>query len=67
MGMQNFPRIIHICHYVLETESLGGAIVEFGCYAGDTAKLITELTNRPVHVYDGFQGLPGRGGIYENR
>ena len=65
LGMQSLAQIIHICHYVLETEPLGGVIVAFGCYAGDTAKVITELTNRPVHVYDSFQGLPDHNGYMQ--
>jgi len=61
LGMQDFASLIHICHYVLETEKLPGDIVEFGCYKGDTAKLITALTTKPLWVYDSFQGLPDTG------
>lgn len=57
-GMQTFSRLIHLCHYVTMTEILPGEIVEFGSYRGDTAKLITSLTNKRVHVYDSFEGLP---------
>jgi O-methyltransferase len=59
--MQDFSRIVHICHFVMQTESLEGDIVEFGCYVGDTAKLITKLTKKTVHVYDSFKGLPNDG------
>lgn len=61
LGMQDFASLMHISHYVLQTEKLPGAIVEFGCYKGDTAKLITALTTKPVYVYDSFQGLPNTG------
>lgn len=61
IGMQDFPRIIHICHFVLETECLGGDMVEFGCFVGHTAKLMTALSERTVHVYDSFEGLPTNG------
>jgi len=65
IGMQDFSRIVHICHYVMETEHLEGDVVEFGCHEGYTARMINALTNRPVHVYDSFMGLPraeGHGG-----
>jgi len=58
IGMQDFSRIIHICHYVFETQQLDGDIVEFGCYVGNTTKLISCITNKQIHVYDSFQGLP---------
>jgi len=42
-----------------------GDIVEFGCYAGTTSLFIRRLldeagqsTNRTLHVYDSFEGLP---------
>ena len=63
IGMQDFSRIIHICHYVLETQHLEGDIVEFGCYVGQTAKLISSISTKNVHVYDSFDGLPK---TYEN-
>ena len=61
IGMQDFPRIIHICHYVLETEYLGGAMVEFGGHVGHTAKLMLAISERPLHMYESFMGLPESG------
>jgi hypothetical protein len=58
IGMQTFDRLVHLLHYVYQTEPLGGTIVEFGCHEGHTAKLIAAITEREVHVYDSFQGLP---------
>jgi len=58
IGMQDFGRLVHLSHYLLETEALGGAVVEFGCNEGRTSKLLTALTDRPVHIYDSFMGLP---------
>jgi len=58
VGMQDFSRLVHVSHYVLETQHLDGDIVEFGCFAGDTAKLISYISNKIVHVYDSFEGLP---------
>lgn len=57
-GMQTFSRMIHICHYALMTQEIEGDIVEFGCYIGDTAKVLTGITNKKVYVYDSFEGLP---------
>ena len=57
-GMEDFSRLIHICHYVLETQHLEGDMVEFGCHYGKTAALMASLTSRPIHLYDSFEGLP---------
>lgn len=61
VGMQDFSRLVHLCHYALETQHLDGDIVEFGCFKGDSAKLLTFITNKQVHVYDSFMGLPETG------
>lgn len=63
IGMQDFSRIVHICHYVFQTQELEGDIVEFGCHVGKTARLISGITKKQVHVYDSFEGLPQ---TYEN-
>lgn len=58
VGMQDFSRLVHICHYALECQNLEGDIVEFGCYKGDTSKLLSYITNKKIFVYDSFEGLP---------
>ena len=58
LEMQDFSRIIHICHYVLETQELEGDMVEFGCYCGHTSKLISYISEKSLYVYDSFEGLP---------
>lgn len=58
LGMQDFSRVIHVCHYVLETQDLPGDMVEFGCYKGDTAKLMSFISNKQLYVFDSFDGLP---------
>lgn len=58
IGMQDISRVIHVCHYVLETQGLPGDMVEFGCYKGDTAKLMSFLSNKILYVFDSFDGLP---------
>lgn len=61
VGMQDFSRLIHLCHYALEAQKLPGCIVEFGCHNGHTAKLLTAITDKTVCLYDSFQGLPNVG------
>lgn len=58
IGMQDFSRIVHICHYALMANSIPGDIVELGCYVGDTAKILAHITGKNVFVYDSFEGLP---------
>lgn len=58
IGMQDFSRIVHVCHYAMMVEHIAGDIVEFGCYVGNTAKILTHITNKSIHVYDSFEGLP---------
>lgn len=58
VGMQPFSSLIHLCHFVLETQDIEGDIVEFGCYKGDTSKLLSFISNKNIFVYDSFQGLP---------
>lgn len=48
-------------------KGVAGDIVEFGCYAGTTSLFIRRLLdqrdesgNRSFHVYDSFEGLPGK-------
>ena len=44
---------------VQETEKLGGAIAELGTFRGGSAWLICEVRgNRPLHLFDTFEGLP---------
>jgi O-methyltransferase len=58
IGMQDISRVIHLSHYILETQDLPGDMVEFGCYKGDTSKLMSFLSNKTLYVFDSFDGLP---------
>ena len=43
------------------TASVAGDVVEFGCYVGTTSVPLgarLQKTNRQLHVYDSFEGLP---------
>jgi hypothetical protein len=51
-----------ICMAVHGTSKLGGAIAEVGVFRGGSAKLICELKgDRPLHLFDTFEGLPELG------
>ena len=56
--MQGFDRLVRICHFLLETTGLPGDVVEFGCNHGDTAVVMACVTNKPIWLYDSFEGLP---------
>jgi len=43
---------------VTKTCKLDGDIAEVGVFRGGSAKLICELTDKPVHLFDTFEGLP---------
>jgi hypothetical protein len=44
---------------VRATEKIHGDVAEVGVYRGDSAKVITEATNKPLHLFDTFgAGLP---------
>lgn len=51
--------ILSSCETALQQAD--GDVVELGCYAGTTSLFLTRLlqdTNRTLHVYDSFAGLP---------
>src|SRR3989338_3807176 len=43
---------------VQKTEKVDGVIAEVGVYKGGSAKLIREVTQKPLHLFDTFEGLP---------
>jgi O-methyltransferase len=56
--------IFHLAMQVLVFD-VPGAFVELGCYSGQTAVLIQKVIQRyaperQLHVYDSFEGLPGK-------
>src|SRR5260221_4823329 len=52
------PRLRKIASFIDQTESLEGEIAEVGVYKGGTAFLIASLTNKPLHLFDTFAGMP---------
>jgi hypothetical protein len=59
-GMQDISRLMHIGHFLLETTNVTGDVVELGCHEGKLSAVLASLTNKPLWVYDSFQGLPAR-------
>lgn len=53
-------RVINIAHYALQCSALPGDMVEFGCYAGRTAAVLAHVVDKPLWLYDSFEGLPER-------
>lgn len=60
-GMMLDPgRATNIAHYALQCSELPGDMAEFGCHSGRTAALLAALVDKPLYLYDSFEGLPER-------
>jgi O-methyltransferase len=57
-GMLDLNRAITLCHLLMQTAQIPGAVCEFGTFSGRTAALMASLTNKEVYLYDSFDGLP---------
>lgn len=53
-------RIVNILHYALQGSALPGDMVEFGCHIGRTGAILAHTINKPLWLYDSFEGLPER-------
>lgn len=53
-----FGRLVNICHYAMQCIKLNGEYVEFGCYTGKTACLISSISGKSMYLYDSFDGIP---------
>lgn len=65
MSMEKLLNLHHLLIHVLRSE-VDGAVVELGCYRGFTALTLAKTMKglqreRPLHLYDSFQGLPEKG------
>jgi hypothetical protein len=58
IGMQSFGRLVDIAYWIMLSAHVPGDVCEFGCYRGQTAALMMELTKKNLWLYDGFQGNP---------
>lgn len=60
-GMHSVDECLAIGHLALQSNSIPGDYVEFGCAAGRTARLIAHLcTEKNIYLADTFEGLPER-------
>lgn len=50
-----------ICTMLEKARKIEGDVAEVGVYQGGSAKLICQNTNKPVHLFDTFEGLPDVG------
>jgi O-methyltransferase len=60
VGMLDFPRATALAYHLMQCEGISGDVVEFGCFKGNTAALLSAITRKRVWVYDSFEGLPNR-------
>lgn len=58
--MLSFELAVRLCNLLGETKDVPGDVVEFGCFEGRTALLMSKLKhpNKTMYLYDSFQGLP---------
>lgn len=56
--MLDFPRVVNLCHLLMQTKGVHGDVVEVGVYMGHTAVLMASLTDKEMWLYDSFSGLP---------
>jgi len=66
-GMVNMEQAMNIYHLLMRVMLLNipGHIVELGCHRGKTARIMQKVLDvleidREVHLYDSFEGLPGK-------
>jgi len=56
--MLDFSRAVSLFYHAMQCCDVPGDVVEFGCNRGHTAKILTAILNKPVWVYDSFEGMP---------
>lgn len=59
-GMLCAGRVANIVHYLLQCSLLPGDMAEFGCHMGRTSVLMAHAVDKPLWLYDSFEGLPER-------
>ncbi len=52
------PRLQQIASFLSKTRYLPGDVAEVGVYKGGTALWIVSLTDKQIHLFDSFEGLP---------
>jgi O-methyltransferase len=51
-------RLDNIRRLVKQTCPLDGEMAEFGVFEGGSARVIAEACNKPLHLFDTFEGMP---------
>ena len=57
-GGRVFGTAVRLLNFALDACPKRGQVLEFGVYHGRSIKQIAQRTQRPVHGFDSFQGLP---------
>jgi methyltransferase family protein len=55
---QSFGSDLELLAHALQSAPRDGLIMEFGVASGRTIRHLAELTPRPIHGFDSFEGLP---------
>lgn len=58
---QHVEHLVNLVHFLNQTSCLEGDVAEFGTFWGGSAMVLTAFSDKPVHVYDSFEGLPEPG------
>lgn len=58
----NFADPYHVLNFCMDRLEMEGEILEFGVFSGSTINHIAKQTDRPVHGFDSFRGLPEKWG-----
>ena len=59
---ENFAHSSHVINYCMDRLEMEGEILEFGVYQGKSINIIAKQTERKVHGFDSFRGLPEQWG-----
>lgn len=59
-GMMDFQRLVNLCYWMAQCESIPGDVVEMGVNAGHTCALLAAITQKRVWAFDSFKGLPAK-------
>lgn len=61
-GIPNFADPYHVLNFCMDRLEMEGEILEFGVFVGGTINHIARQTERQVHGFDSFRGLPEKWG-----
>ena len=61
-SVPNFAHPYHVLNFCMDRLEMEGLILEFGVFSGGSINHIAKQTDRTVHGFDSFYGLPERWG-----